>query len=95
VTRPPLLGAILAQMVTILTHRPVQRRDMSDVLKPGDRVRVKAGVQIPHYPAGEKGTVARGPQTSADGTTYYLLVMDKDAAAKTVLFKTDEIEPDV
>jgi hypothetical protein len=68
---------------------------MSNALKPGVRVRVKSGVQIPHYPAGEKGTVARGPQTSADGTTYYLLLMDRDAHSKTVLFKADEIEPDV
>jgi hypothetical protein len=68
---------------------------MSGALKVGDRVRVKAGVQIPSYPAGEKGTVSRGPQTSADGTTYYLLLMDRDAPAKTVLFKADEIEPDV
>jgi hypothetical protein len=67
---------------------------MSNALKPGDRVRVKAGVQIPHYPAGEKGTVVRGPQTSADGTTYYLLTMDRDTPAKTVLFKADEIELD-
>jgi hypothetical protein len=68
---------------------------MSGELKVGDRVRVTAGVQMPKCPAGAKGTVSRGPQTSADGTTYYLLMMDKDEPAKTVLFKADEIEPDV
>ena len=68
---------------------------MSGALKAGDRVRVKAGVQIPHYPAGEKGTVSRGPQTSADGTTYYLLLMDSDDAGMEVIFEADEIESDV
>jgi hypothetical protein len=68
---------------------------MSATLKVGDRVRVKAGVQIPKYPAGDKGTVSRGPQTSADGTMYYLLMMDKDDPAEVVIFKAEEIEPDV
>jgi hypothetical protein len=67
---------------------------MSQELKPGDRVRVKAGVQIPKYPAGDKGTVSRGPQTSADGSTYYLLRMDKDDPQEEVLFKAEEIEID-
>jgi hypothetical protein len=68
---------------------------MSDPLKVGDRARVKARRRIPHYPAGEKGTVSRGPQTSTNGTTYYLLVMDKDDPPEEVIFKADEIEPDV
>ena len=60
---------------------------MSDPLKVGDRVRVKAGRRIPHYPAGEGGTVNRVPQTSASGTTYYLVMMDKDNLSVTVIFK--------
>ena len=59
------------------------------------RVRVKAGTRIPRYPAGERGTVNLGPKTSASGATYYLLVMDKDDPSDTVLFKAEEIEPDV
>jgi hypothetical protein len=68
---------------------------MSDALKVGDRVRVKVGTRIPKYPAGERGMVNRGPRTSAGGTTYYLLVMDKDDPSDTVLVKAEEIEPDV
>lgn len=68
---------------------------MSDPLKVGDQVRVKAGRRIPHYPAGEGGTVNRVPQTSASGTTYYLVMMDKDNLSVTVIFKDDEIEADV
>ena len=68
---------------------------MSGAWKVGDRVRVKAGRRIPKYPAGEKSTVSRGPQTSASGTTYYLVTMDKDASARTAIFQADEIELDV
>jgi hypothetical protein len=68
---------------------------MSGALKFGDRVRVKAGTQIPNYAVGDGGTVSRGPQTSASGTTYYLLKMDKNDPQEEVIFKADEIEPDV
>ena len=68
---------------------------MSGEWKVGDRVRVKAGRRIPKYPAGEKSTVSRGPQTSASGTTYYLVTMDKAASARTAIFQADEIELDV
>ena len=67
---------------------------MSGALKVGDRVRVKAGRRIPKYPAGEKSTVSRGPQTSASGTTYYLVMMDKDGSEDATLFLADEIESD-
>jgi hypothetical protein len=67
---------------------------MSRVLKVGDRVRIKVGVQVPRYPAGEKGTVWRGPMTSAAGTVYYLLRMDRDGGLDAI-FTTNEIEPDV
>ena len=68
---------------------------MSGSLKVGDRVRVKAGTQIPSYTVGDKGIVSRGPQTSASGTTYYLLRMDKNDPQEEVIFKAEEIEPDV
>jgi hypothetical protein len=63
-------------------------------LKIGDRVRIKAGRRIPRYPVGSKGTVWRGPTISARGTTYYLLTMDTDTD-RTVIFTTNEVEPDV
>ena len=68
---------------------------MSDPLKVGERVRVKAGVRLPKYSGGDKGAVSRGPQSSADGSTYYLVVMDKDDPPEAVIFKAEEIEPDV
>ena len=64
-------------------------------LKAGDRVRVRAGVRLPKYSGGDKGAVSHGPQTSADGSTYYLLVMDKDDPPESVIFKAGEIEPDL
>jgi hypothetical protein len=51
--------------------------------------------RYPSIPLAEKGTVSRGPQKSADGTMYYLLMMDKDDPAEVVIFKAEEIEPDV
>ncbi len=68
---------------------------MSDPLKVGGRVRVKPGVRLPKYSGGDKGAVSRGPQSSADGSTYYLVVMDKDDPPEAVIFKAGEIEPDV
>jgi hypothetical protein len=67
---------------------------MTDVLKVGDGVRVKPGTRIAKYPAGGRGTVSRGPKASASGSTYYLLVMDKDDPSDTVLVKAEDIEPD-
>ena len=66
---------------------------MSDELKIGDRVRIKVGRRIPRYQCGDKGTVCRGPMTSAAGTTYYLLRMDRDHGLDAI-FTTNEIEPD-
>jgi hypothetical protein len=63
-------------------------------LKIGDRVRIKAGRRIPRYHVGDRGTVWRGPKTPADGTIYYLLMMDNDSV-RTVIFTTKEIEPDL
>jgi hypothetical protein len=62
-------------------------------LKVGDRVRIKAGRRIPRYQSGDRGTVWRGPVTSAAGTAYYLLTMDRDGGRNTI-FTTNEIEPD-
>jgi hypothetical protein len=61
-------------------------------LKIGDRVRIKAGRRIPRYQAGDRGTVWRGPTTSAYGTTYYLLTMDRDQG-RNAIFTTKEVEP--
>jgi hypothetical protein len=63
-------------------------------LKIGDRVRIKAGRRIPRYQSRDRGTVWRGPVTSADGTAYYLLTMDRDGG-RNAIFTTNEIEPDV
>jgi hypothetical protein len=63
-------------------------------LKIGDRARIKAGRRIPRYKAGEKGTVWRGPMTSACGKTYYLLMMDRDTV-RNVIFTANEVEVDV
>jgi hypothetical protein len=63
-------------------------------LKIGDRVRIKAGRRIPCYQSGDRGTVWRGPVTSAAGTAYYLLTMDRDGG-RNAIFTTNEIEPDV
>jgi hypothetical protein len=67
---------------------------MSRVLKIGDRVRIKARRRISRYQSGDKGTVWRGPMTSADGRVYYLLTMDRDGG-RNAIFTTHEIEPDV
>jgi hypothetical protein len=60
-------------------------------LKIGDRVRIKAGKRIPRYRAGDRGTVWHGPTTAADGTTYYLLTMDRDHGFNAI-FTTNEVE---
>ena len=60
-------------------------------LKIGDRVRIKAGRRIPRYQFGDRGTVWRGPMTTADGTTYYLLTMDRDGG-RDAIFTTNEVE---
>jgi hypothetical protein len=61
-------------------------------LKIGDRVRIQAGRRLPRYQVGDRGTVWRGPTTTADGTTYYLLTMDKDHGLNAI-FTTKEVEP--
>jgi hypothetical protein len=59
-------------------------------LKIGDRVRIKAGRRIPRYQPGDRGTVWRGPTTTADGTTY-LLTMDRDHG-RNAFFTTNEVQ---
>jgi hypothetical protein len=68
---------------------------MSNALKAGDRVRVKARTRIPKYPAGEKGTVAKGPHQLGDGRRYYFVEMDQDQPRLPVVFTESEIEADV
>jgi hypothetical protein len=63
----------------------------------GDRVRVTGRCRLSGYSPGDKGTVARGPLTSSDGTLRYCHVrMDKvEAVGMSVIFTEGEIEPDV
>jgi hypothetical protein len=66
-----------------------------DVLKFGDRVRVKAGTGITRYSAGEKGTVIEGPHPLGAGRGYYLVEMDQDQPPVLFILAAEEIEPGV
>ena len=68
---------------------------MSDALKVGDRVRVRAGTRISKYPAGEKGTVIEGPLENGAGSSYYLVDLDRNQSRLLVALAAEEIEPDV
>jgi hypothetical protein len=68
---------------------------MSDALKVGDRVGVRAGTRASKYPAGDKGVVAEGPHPFGAGRRYYLVAMDRDRTRLPVVFAEGEIEPDV
>jgi hypothetical protein len=57
---------------------------MSATLKVGNRVRVKAAVKLAKYPAGEKGTVSRGPKEGRRDRTR-----DMTAAAGPVVWAND------
>ena len=68
---------------------------MSLELKPRDRVRVSRFNHVKRYRASDTGIVQKGPRTSPlSGVTFYIVSMDKDSHAWTVVFKEDEIEPD-
>jgi hypothetical protein len=69
---------------------------MSEALNVGDRVRV-CRANHPHgYPRGAKGTVLRVATRVTTGAPYYLVAMDGDGSDATgILFRADEIEPDV
>jgi hypothetical protein len=65
-------------------------------LKPGDRVRIRAGYYVGSYRAGDKGTVTRMPPVAPGTAPVYHVAMDKDGlTGTTVIFAEDEIEPDV
>jgi hypothetical protein len=69
---------------------------MSSTLKSGDRVRISFRNRVGGYSCGDKGTVRKGPRKSPlRGVVYYVVSMDKNAHAWNVVFKADEIEPDV
>ena len=65
-------------------------------VKPGDRVRVTVRSHIAGYQPGDKGTVLRETTLAMRGERSYSVAMDKDDPAKGgVVFRFDEIEPDV
>jgi hypothetical protein len=68
---------------------------VSNTLRFGDRVRVKAGTGIRRYSAGEKGTVIEGPHQFGAGRGYYLVEMDQDQPQVLVILAEEEIEPDL
>jgi hypothetical protein len=69
---------------------------MSRGLKKGDRVRVTGLCGVAGYQAGDKGTVLREVVSTSRGALYFLVAMDKDDPSHSgVVFRHDEIEPDV
>jgi hypothetical protein len=67
---------------------------MNPELKVGDRVRIRRPSR--GYQVGDKGTVLEGPPSNtSDDQKSYVVAMDKDGPDRTsIIFGTDEIEPD-
>jgi len=71
---------------------------MSDALKVGDRLRVRAENPPMHgYQVGDRGTVWKVLKDPDGGDThFYVVVMDKNhIVGGGMAFSEDEIEPDV
>jgi hypothetical protein len=78
-----------------MTARQGQAEKMSQQLKPGDRIRISKLNRVTRYWSGQTGIVQKGPRTSPiSGVIFYVVSMDKDSHAWTVVFKADEIEAD-
>jgi hypothetical protein len=76
-----------------LAQRFARAIGMTQQLKPGDRVRVRANVQTSKLRPGDKGTVQFGPIQRAHGEPYYLVRLDGNDF--NTICSVDEIEPDV
>jgi hypothetical protein len=70
---------------------------MSDVLKVGDRIRIRGGNGVKGYRPGDRGKVLfQASLPTLDGKRFYTVAMDKDdTAPEWIVFTEDEIEPDV
>jgi hypothetical protein len=69
---------------------------MSRALQKGQRVRVTVRNRMAGYQPSDKGTVLREATLAMRGERSYAVAMDKDDPAKNgVVFRFDEIEPDV
>jgi hypothetical protein len=69
---------------------------MSRGMKKVERVRVTSCSSVAGYQIGDKGTVLREVVSTSRGTLYYLVAMDKDDPSHSgVVFRHDEIEPDI
>ena len=67
---------------------------MSDVMQPGDRVRLTASNRQPASLPGDKGRVLAGPNPSPNGETYYVVLMGDGFNGRRFVFMSDEIERD-
>ncbi|HTU89221.1 MAG TPA: hypothetical protein VMF69_03910 [Gemmataceae bacterium] len=69
---------------------------MSDLLKPGDRVRVTDLNRVQGYAAGEKGMVQAVASIPAIGDQlHYQVAMDCDGGMTRAVFTAEEIELDM
>jgi hypothetical protein len=70
--------------------------NMSDQLKPGDRVRVTDRNRVQGYEAGDKGMVQTVASIPAIGNQlHYQVAMDRDGGVSRSVFAAEEIELDV